>query len=217
VIRPYDLAIFDFDGTLADSFPFFLTVHNRLARKHGFAEVAEHEVEGLRGLATRELAARSGLPAWKLPIVARDFMAHMQAAEPVPLFAGVAEALREARARGLRLALVTSNSRENVSRTLGDSLVALFDPVDCGASMFGKASRLRRVLRRLGVDAARAIYVGDQTADGEAAQAAGMAFGAVAWGYATLAALEALRPARQFGSPSDWVGLADPGASHVVS
>src|SRR5262249_17946722 len=32
----YRLAIFDFDGTLADSFPFFIRVFNQLAEQHGF-------------------------------------------------------------------------------------------------------------------------------------------------------------------------------------
>jgi hypothetical protein len=32
----YKLAIFDFDGTLADSFPFFLSVFNTIADRHGF-------------------------------------------------------------------------------------------------------------------------------------------------------------------------------------
>jgi phosphoglycolate phosphatase len=205
--RIYDLAVFDFDGTLADSFPFFVGVHNELARKHGFPEVAGHEVQALRGLSTRALAERARLPAWKLPVVARDFVSRMQAADAVPLFEGVAEALRDAHAGGLRLALVTSNSRANVERVLGAPLAGLFDPVDCGASMFGKATRLRRVLRRLGVAPARAIYIGDQTADGEAAAAAGMHFGAVAWGYASLSALDLARPARRFDTPAEWVAL----------
>ena len=205
--RPYDLAVFDFDGTLADSFPFFLGIHNELARKHGFPEVAGHEVEALRAMSTRALAERARLPAWKLPVVARDFVARMQSAAAVPLFEGVAEALRRAHAGGLQLALVTSNSQANVRRVLGEPLAALFDPVDCGASMFGKAARLRRVLRRLSVAPARAIYIGDQTADGEAARAAGMDFGAVAWGYASLAALEATDPARRFGEPAEWAAL----------
>ena len=37
----YRLVLFDFDGTLADSFPFFVRVFNRLAEKHGFASVAD--------------------------------------------------------------------------------------------------------------------------------------------------------------------------------
>lgn len=44
-------------------------------------------------------------------------------------------------------------------------------------------------MRRLGVRPHRTIYVGDQITDAEAAQAAGVDFGAVAWGYAAIAAL----------------------------
>ena len=36
----YRLAIFDFDGTLADSFPFFLSVFNTIADRHGFRRIA---------------------------------------------------------------------------------------------------------------------------------------------------------------------------------
>ena len=50
------------------------------------------------------------------------------------------------------------------------------------------------VLPRTGVPAARAIYIGDQASDAEAARQAGLAFGAVAWGYATAEALQACNP-----------------------
>jgi phosphoglycolate phosphatase len=54
------------------------------------------------------------------------------------------------------------------------------------------------VLRATGIEPARAIYVGDQITDAEAARAAGVAFGAVAWGYATRASLQRLQPAHLF-------------------
>ena len=205
---PYRLAIFDFDGTLADSFPFFLQVHNALARKHGFPEVAPHEVPALRALPTRELAARAGLPTWRLPVVARDFIGHMHRAPPVLLFEGVDAALCGLRDAGVRLAMVTSNARANVERVLGPDLLAGFAHIDCGASIFGKAARLRRVLRTLGVPAQHGLYIGDQTADAEAARAAGMDFGAVHWGYATPAVLLAMQPAQAFEQPADLLRLA---------
>ena len=206
---PYRLAIFDFDGTLADSFPFFLEVHNVLARKHGFAEVASHEVAALRALPTRDLAARAGLPAWRLPVVARDFIRHMHQSAPVPLFDGVVTALRGLHQAGVRLAIITSNSRANVERVLGPDLLLTCAHVDCGASIFGKAARLRRVLRTWAIAPRDSLYIGDQTADAEAARAAGMDFGAVHWGYATPAALTAMQPAHAFDHPSQWLRLAD--------
>jgi phosphoglycolate phosphatase len=44
----YRLAIFDFDGTLADSFPFFVSVFNELAMRHRFRSIDLAEVERLR-------------------------------------------------------------------------------------------------------------------------------------------------------------------------
>jgi hypothetical protein len=46
----YRLVIFDMDGTLADSFPWFTSVLNTVADKYRFRRVAPHEVETLRGL-----------------------------------------------------------------------------------------------------------------------------------------------------------------------
>lgn len=191
----YDLAIFDFDGTLADSFPFFMSVHNDIAAKHGFKKIHPDEVAELRHRSPRELMQRAGLPAWKLPWVAQSFMTLMHdRADEIPVFPGVHEALETLRTRGVTLALVTSNSIENVRRILGADAVANFAHVECGASIFGKHKRIQRALRRIGVPASRAIYVGDQLADAQAAREAGVAFGAVAWGYGSRESLVAFGP-----------------------
>ena len=47
---PYALAVFDFDGTLADSFPWFAGVLNGVADRYGFRCTRPGEAEGLRGL-----------------------------------------------------------------------------------------------------------------------------------------------------------------------
>lgn len=184
----YELVIFDFDGTLADSFPFFVEVLNGLARRHGFREVAEAEVPRLRRSSTREVMRQLQFPLWKLPMVARHFISLMNASvHRVPVFPDMAVLIRElARKPGLRLALVSSNARENVQAVLGEELVGVFHDVDCGASILGKAPRLRRLLKKHGVPSAQALYIGDQSADAEAAAEAGMDFGAVAWGYASI-------------------------------
>jgi phosphoglycolate phosphatase len=50
------------------------------------------------------------------------------------------------------------------------------------------------VLKRAGVEPARAIAIGDEVRDIEAARSAGIACAAVTWGYAAPAALRAQRP-----------------------
>lgn len=46
------LIIFDFDGTLADSFGFFLSTQRTLAARHGFRAAEAHEVDAARRLTT---------------------------------------------------------------------------------------------------------------------------------------------------------------------
>lgn len=206
----YDLAIFDLDGTLADTFPFFMRTHDLVARRHGFATLGPGEVDTLRRLGPRELMRHVGLPMWRLPFVIRSFKRLMhEQREPIPLFDGVGDVLAGLEARGMALAVVTTNSRDNVDRLLGAAHCARLRHVECGASMFGKRRRLLRVLRAAKVPASRAIYVGDQIPDAEAARAAGMDFGAVAWGYATREALVAQRPAMVFDAPTELLALAD--------
>jgi len=57
---PYPLVIFDLDGTLADSLPWFLRNVNSIAERFSFRRVAEEDVEVLRGLGSRVLKSRSG-------------------------------------------------------------------------------------------------------------------------------------------------------------
>lgn len=186
----YDLVVFDMDGTLADSFGFFIRTHNLLSAKYHFQPIQAHEVELLRQRSPRDIMAHLGLPRWKLPCVARDFVRLMRRhGQDVCLFAGAERVLRDLHAHGIQLAVVSSNSVENCRRILGEDMCRLMSCIDGGASLFGKRTRLLRVLKKLGIQPRQAIYVGDQLTDADAARAAGVAFGAVCWGYGAPQAL----------------------------
>jgi phosphoglycolate phosphatase len=63
------------------------------------------------------------------------------------------------------------------------------------------------VLARSGIPAGRAICVGDEIRDARAAREAGLAFGAVGWGYHALDALVAEGPAEVFERVEDLARL----------
>jgi phosphoglycolate phosphatase len=195
----YRLAVFDFDGTLADSLPWMLSVLDDVADRFGFAKLSHEELHSLRGLDSLAILKRFELPLWKVPRVA----AHMRAlakSERMPLFDGVESVLRELHTRGVELAVVSSNGAETIRRTLGEEVSSSIGWYECGASMFGKAAKLRKVLAKSGCAACDAIYVGDELRDADAAASAGMPFGAVSWGYNDLDILLAKRPAEVFAS-----------------
>lgn len=199
--RRYDLAIFDFDGTLADSFPWLLTVFNQVATRYHFRLVETHEVETLRGYDNRRLQAYLGVPWWKLPLIAAHARRLAAAAtHDIPLFPEAGEMLRHLSARGVMLAIVTSNGEATVRRVLGPGTAELVAHFESDISLFGKRRRIQRAVARSGVPRDRAIYIGDETRDIDAAREAGVAAGAVTWGFATRAALEARSPTEVFTS-----------------
>lgn len=192
------LVVLDLDGTLADSFPWFLSVLPDVAARHGFrAPVDAAEGEALRLLGPREILARLGVPPWRLPLIARE-MRQRKATAHVPAFPGTAEMLARLHAAGVRLALATSDSEANARRALGPESAARIAHWGCGASLFGKAALLRRVLAEAGMPPAEALMIGDELRDAEAARATGLGFAAVAWGYNAPAALAGTAPVALF-------------------
>lgn len=119
----YRLAIFDFDGTLADSFPFFTRVFNQLAQRHGFKELDSDLAPSLRGYSARQMMNHVGMPSWKLPFVAKDFIALMREnVAAIKPFADVDDVLSHLVHGGVAVAIVSSNSYDNVSAVLGTPL-----------------------------------------------------------------------------------------------
>lgn len=200
----YQLAIFDFDGTLADSFPWAASVVNQYADRYGFKRIEPEDHDVLRNYDARRLMEHLGVRMWKVPQMAMDVRKRMaQEIDKIPLFPGVSEMLQALAATGVMLAVVSSNSEANVRQVLGAQNTAHFRMFDCGASVFGKSPKLKSVAKKCGVQLDRTILIGDEIRDADAAHKVGMAFGAVAWGYTNPDALQATKPEEYFTAVSD--------------
>ena len=190
----FSLAIFDYDGTLADSFPWFCSVLNQTARQFGFREVAEGEAEELRGLESREIMARLGVPVWKLPAIAMHMRRlSAEAGDAVRLFPGVESMLARLVASDVTVAIVSSNGEDAIRRTLGQA-AGHVSHFSCGASLWGKSAKFKAVIGRAGASRERTIAIGDEIRDIDAARRAGIAAGAVTFGYNSAASLRAHGP-----------------------
>lgn len=210
----YRLAIFDFDGTLADSLPWFRASFQDMIERFDLAPVGADEIEGLRGMSGRQIMARLNVPMWRLPAIVSDMRKRkLAAAGEISLFDGVEPMLSALQRSGITVAIVSSDTEESVRRVLGPA-AARVSRFDCGAAIFGKHRKFRRVARRSGTKPADTICIGDELRDIEAARAAGMDSGAVAWGYAFPAALQAAGPTHFFSSIEELTHrLTDPAAT----
>jgi phosphoglycolate phosphatase len=202
------LAIFDIDGTLVDSFGWFCSVLNEVAERHHFRKVeTEADIERMRGLDTRGILRELNVPIWKVPTIARDMRA-MKLNAGLGLFDGAAGMLEALHRRSIALAIVSSDNEDSIRQSLGET-ARLIGHFRCGASLFGKAGKLREVVRAAKIPASEAIYVGDETRDAAAARKAGLRFAAVKWGYASPAVLAASAPDAMLDHISDIQTLFD--------
>ncbi len=204
----YRLVIFDFDGTLADSFGWFLDIFDEVADRFRFRRLERDRLDYLRSLSTAELLRHHEVPLWKVPLIAAHARRLQgQNLQAITVFAGMAETVAQLQSQGIGLALVTSNAHANVARILPPDTLAAFDQVSCGASLLGKTAKFRAVLKTAGIAPADALAIGDELRDIEAARAAGMASGAVGWGYARLERLRREGPDHFFERPADIAAL----------
>jgi phosphoglycolate phosphatase len=70
--------------------------------------------------------------------------------QKIALFQGIEGLLRRLASVGVTLAVVSSNSYENIRHVLGEEMGALIAYYECGVSIFGKEAKLRKILKRSG-------------------------------------------------------------------
>ena len=130
-------------------------------------------------------------------------LAGIDRAEPSP---GALELLEALVARGARIAIVTSNSSRTVSRWLEhhnvSRLVSTIVGRDSLLALKPSPAMVVEALRGFGADPGEAVFIGDSTADLEAAKAAGIGFYGIATAPAGRDRLTAAGASEIFASPA---------------
>lgn len=185
----YDLLIFDWDGTLMDSIARIVNCFGNACADVGLPIPHESAMRNVIGLGLAE-AVDTLLPGVDGPtrerVVARyrEYFLHTDET-PMPLFDGVRAGLEALTGQGYRLAVATGKSRRGLDRVLAETgLGGLFTATRCADEAFSKPhpKMLKDLLDYTGLDAARALMVGDTTYDLQMARAAAMDSLAVSYG-----------------------------------
>ncbi len=183
--------IFDFDGTIADSFPFTYEIVKELAPKYGYESLSKQEIESLRELPFREIVRKYRIGPIKLFRMTLDaHSANASRIDRIALFPDLAATLARLREDGFCLAIMSSNSKRNIVKFLKKHNIEFFEEIETSLSLFGKSKKLRKIIRRLRLRSEDVIYVGDEVRDIEAAREAGIKIVSVTWGYNTADSLQ---------------------------
>ncbi|MBA3535354.1 MAG: HAD hydrolase-like protein [Tatlockia sp.] len=197
--------IFDFDGTLVDSFNTIMQTFNLLAEEFNFRKLKENEIDGLKNLTSKELIRYLHIPIVKLPKVMRQAREYLRNEMPLlPAFIDLPEVLAELHHLGCSLTIVTSNSSENVTLWLERYNIShLFNFIHSESSYFGKKHSLKKLIKSQKMNTLQTYYIGDETRDVEAAQKCNINSIAVSWGFNSLKVLSCSNPDYIANKPKD--------------
>jgi 2-phosphoglycolate phosphatase len=190
--RGFRLALFDLDGTLADTAPDLAAVANRQRVEHGLAPLPLPELRplashGARGLIGRALGRTPRDPDFEA--LRQQFFSYYESALAVHsrLFDGMHTTLDALERAAVRWGIVT-----NKIARFTDPLVAALGLAQRAACVVSgdttphtkpHPAPLLHAMQACGVGAAESIYIGDDLRDVQAGRAAGMQTVAVRWGY----------------------------------
>lgn len=175
--------IFDFDGTIADSFDAFIKVVKDTARSRIADDSAQ--INELRKLSLPQIIKKLGIKQWQIPLFIakgrRQMAKQMHTVEP---FDGIKEAFDKLAQQGYSLYVLSTNSKKTIDTFLKKyKLDKNIIKVYANIGLLGKTRALEKLLKDAGLQVEQCIYVGDEIRDVEAAKKAGIKCVAVGWGY----------------------------------
>ncbi len=200
--------LFDFDGTIADTYQAVTSITNQLSTEFGYKALNQEELLLIKNLSSREIVKLSEIPVFKLPFLIRRVRSELskEIAE-LDSIKGIDQVLWELKRRGYVLGIVTSNNQENVDIFLAkNQLTDLFDYIYSGTAIFGKHRVINQVIRERKLDKINVIYVGDETRDIRSARKSRIPMVAVTWGFNAAEILSEHNPDYLVDHPSELLG-----------
>jgi len=197
---PYQLVVFDWDGTLMDSTHSIVAAIQGACRDLDLPVPSAASASWVIGLSL-ESALRRAVPDLTQAMVPRfleRYRTHYLLRDPeLRLFDGVTDLLNTLAGQNVRLAVATGKSRVGLDRALAATgMRPLFDATRTADETFSKPhpAMLHELMEELDVDPARVVMVGDTSHDLRMAANAGVHGLGVTYGAHTADELNGCQP-----------------------
>ncbi len=201
--------IFDFDGTIADTFETVVQIFYDLTGRH--EKVSPKEIERLRSMTLLHAAEELHVRPWKMPFLLMrgrrrmsKQMTHVYAHRDVPAV------IKKLHAEGHQLFIMSSNSTHNIKLFLKKhDLTAEFVEIYGSVGLLNKSKVLKKVIKRNNLDANDTWYIGDEIRDVVGAHHADVRVMAVDWGYNTADILKTYNPTKLLHIPIEIIAVLE--------
>jgi len=202
------VVIFDFDGTLADVIPMLREIYGQMAIRRGYPVIDDRKFRELQNGNLKDAIRFIGVKPWQLPGVMNEGRKLFYAKRrEVKLFPGITGLIKDLDQAGWKIYILSSNSATTIRSVmrregLEHSVTVLKRP-----PLFGKATSIKKLVRRHRLNRKNVYMVGDEVRDIDAANGAGVAGIAVLWGLQSEHMLKSAKPFHVAGSVAELRGL----------
>lgn len=179
--------IFDIDGTLLDTEAMYMKALDQVLRRHGIVHPYE-ELTQTFGITSLDALKRLEVPANMIDTILDEWTAAIPAFQSqTRVYDGIEAMLKQLREQPeIQLAIMTSKRKFEFQRDvtpLGlDKYFSEFVFFEDAAHGKPAPDPILVAMKRLNADPTQTVYIGDTQYDLQAAHAAGVKFGLVAWG-----------------------------------
>jgi phosphoglycolate phosphatase len=206
------IAIFDFDGTIANTIPTDLEIaklFNQFTKEFNIEKhITVEDIKQFRGKSLKEIVKALHIRFYRLPFILRKVQKFMQPdllkANPI---GGIKDAINKLKENGYILGIVTSSKKTLVENFLKRHKINGFDFIHSGSSLFGKHRIINKLLKKYGFSQEDTIYIGDEIRDIEATKKSEIPIISVTWGFNSKAGLKKYLPHFMVEKPSDIVKI----------
>ena len=212
--KQFDLIVWDWDGTIADSTGMIANALVLAAEQVGLPALAPTDANNIIGLGLKEsiFALYGEIEVSQAQALAAQYSANYYAQESeIPLFDEAKETIIALNRRGIKLAVATGKGRRGLNSALSHSgLSNFFHATRTVDECFSKPNpqMLDELMDTLVVRPERTLMIGDTSYDMQMAQNAGVSYVAVTFGAQSHDKLLSYNPLQifdQFTQLRDWL------------
>jgi phosphoglycolate phosphatase-like HAD superfamily hydrolase len=181
----FKLVIFDFDGTIADSFDICFDGVNEIFEERGWRKVPKIQKEKARELSAKDVLKYFKVSNYQIAFIARKLFRIIERDfYKVKIFPELKKTLKALKKQDFKIVILTSNIKRNVEPFLErEEIKELFDDYYYKSGIFSKDRLINKLVKKYKVKKRETILIGDEIRDIKASKKSRIKMVAVTWGF----------------------------------
>ena len=176
--------ICDFDGTIVDSAQLVYDLFNSFSDKYNYKKMPQEKIDYIRSITFRERFKQYNVSFFKVPSLVMDVVKEYKKSVPsLQVNKEMKEVLRKLKKKGVKLVLISANSKENIEKCLKLNDMEYFDEIIRTKRFFGRNLTINSYIKSHNLNREETILIGDEHRDIVASKKSQIKVISVTWGY----------------------------------